>query len=80
MAEILPKTDGRKSAAATCALAPIPDHPGTEATPLEPGTNHIRSEKTTHKWSLKNTQDQRHFTLQRYNYYSILTELLGYSY
>ena len=41
MAEIPPKTDGRKPAVATCALAPVPDLPGTELTPLELGTNHI---------------------------------------
>ena len=45
MAEIPHKTDGRKPAAATCPLAPAPDRPGTESSPLEPGTNHIMLEK-----------------------------------
>ena len=34
MAEIPPKTDGRKPAAATCAHTPVPDGLGTESTPL----------------------------------------------
>ena len=64
IAEIPLKTDGRKPAAATCAQAPVSDRPGTELTPLVPGTYHIMSEKTTHKGSRKNTQDRRHFFMR----------------
>ena len=53
MAEIPPKTDGKDPAAATCALAPVPDRPVTESSPLEPGTNHFMLKKTTHKRSEK---------------------------
>ena len=52
-AEIPPKTDPRKPAVATCALASVPDWLGTESTTLKPGTNHIMLKKTTHKRSEK---------------------------
>ena len=48
MAEIPPKTNGRKASAATCALALVPGRPGTELMPLELDTNHIRPKKKLH--------------------------------
>ena len=53
MAEIPPKTDGRKPAAATCALALVPDRPGTVSAIGAGGYLIILGRKKLHINSLK---------------------------